>query len=465
MQKLILSALLLVFGVICSAQVFPVNTLVQHGPDSNRINMVVLPDGFTAAEIPGFLTATQTITDYVFSQPPFQEYRNFFNVYTISVPSVQSGASHPGTATDITEPITPVTVVNNYFNSSFDVGGLHRLVVPLNSQAIYSVLNDNFPTYDIPLVIVNSPYYGGSGGGVSTATLNGSATEVMVHEMGHSFGNLRDEYWVGNGFESSNMTQESNPNLIIWKNWLGTNGVGIYPYGASIPQSTWYHPYQGCKMQTLGPPFCPVCVEALINQIYNLVYPIDAVYPDTAITLTATTASLVFSFAPIKPIPNTFKYRWLLNNQVVHTGDTSLQLTSAQLLPGTNKLEVVILDETNLSRSYLPGTGYMFSLQWSINKSATSVNTVYAGEGKFFYRAYPVPATGTVGIAYKNQTTATTLRYMLTAINGAVVKQGEVAIQKGEQHFPIDISALAAGTYQCTLQGDGIYATTPIIVQ
>lgn len=457
--------LLLAFGSVCTAQVFPVNTVVQNGPDTNRINLVTLADGFMAAELPTFVTATQSISSYVFTVPPFQQYRNFFNVYAISVPSVQSGASHPGTATDVPEPTFPVSVVNNYFNSTFDVGGTHRAIVALNSAAAYSVLNDNFPMYDIPIVIANTPNYGGTGGAIGTITLHTAVDEVMVHELGHTFGLLWDEYWNGYGIERANMTQDSDPNFIIWKNWLNTNGIGIYPYGATSPQADWYRPHQDCKMQSLGEPFCSVCKEGLIDQIYNTVRPIDAVFPDTAITLTATTTPLPFSFVPIKPIPNTLTYRWLLNNTPIPGDDTSLQLTSAQLAPGTNTLTAVIVDTTNMSRSYLPGTGYMFSLQWSINKSATSVNTVYSGDGKFFYRAYPVPAMGTVNIAYKNQTTATMLRYALTAINGAVVKQGEAALQRGDHHFPIDISALAAGTYQCTLQSDGIYATTPIIVQ
>src|SRR5258708_7869266 len=82
-----------------------------------------------------------------------------------------------------------------YFGSTFNYAGIDRLLVPVNSSHIYSVLANNFPQYDQVFVVVNSTKYGGSGGFAATASINSSSAEIAIHEMGHSFAALRDEYW------------------------------------------------------------------------------------------------------------------------------------------------------------------------------------------------------------------------------------------------------------------------------
>ena len=93
-------------------------------------------------------------------------------------------------------------------------------------------LAKNFPNYDQVCILANTPYYGGSGGSYATTTLNTASNEIYAHEIGHSFAALSDEYYAGDGYagERVNMTKETNPLLVKWKNWMNINGIGIYQH-------------------------------------------------------------------------------------------------------------------------------------------------------------------------------------------------------------------------------------------
>ena len=87
-----------------SAQVFEVDTIQYNGSISSRINLVILGDGYQESELNQFALDAGNFSTEFFTQSPYREYRNYFNVFIIKVPSDESGASHPGTAPDVTEP-------------------------------------------------------------------------------------------------------------------------------------------------------------------------------------------------------------------------------------------------------------------------------------------------------------------------------------------------------------------------
>ncbi len=213
------------------SQVFEVDTIQFTGDLDHRVNLVILGDGYQSHELPQFVLDASNFTETFFSNRPYTEYQQFFNVFSIKVPSNESGASHPGTASDVDEPAIPVVEVDNYFGSTFDYLELHRLLVPVNTVAIKTVLANNIPAYDLVVILVNTPYYGGSGGEFATATTNSDSRDVAIHEIGHSFVGLGDEYWPGEQFvwESINLTQETSPSLVSWKNWLAEEKIDIFP--------------------------------------------------------------------------------------------------------------------------------------------------------------------------------------------------------------------------------------------
>ena len=268
-------------------QVFDVEAIKVSGANDKRINLVILSEGYQSSEFSKFKTDAESLVNDMFTQSPFMEYTNYFNVHIIKVPSNESGADHPGTATDVVEPKSPLKSVDTYFNATFDAWGYHRFLYyginyadAASAEAkINSVLASNFPTYDVALILVNESEYGGTGGEFPIASTN--SNEISIHELGHSLFNLLDEYYPGDGRlrEDTNATQESNPALIKWKNWLSINNVGIYAYGTSGEAATWYRPHQNCKMRYLGVPFCSVCKEGMVEKIHDLISPIDTYTP------------------------------------------------------------------------------------------------------------------------------------------------------------------------------------------
>ena len=245
---------------------------------------------------------------------------------------------------------------------------IHRLLVPTNSTAVYTALNNNFPNYDQVIILENTTHYGGSGGALATTSVHPSAPEIAIHEIGHSFAQLSDEYWAGDFYanENYNMTQETNPASVRWKDWYGVNGIGIYQHSGGGSASSWYRPHQNCKMRVLGSPFCAVCKERIINVIYSLVSPLENFIPSNAALVDITTAQ-TFDLDVIYPNPNTLTITWTLNGVVVATNTESLVLDNTNLMQGMNTLTVTITDETDMSRSYWPESGYTFSETWQLN--------------------------------------------------------------------------------------------------
>lgn len=400
-MKIIISISILLFSIIIlRGQTFPVETIKNNGAKDKRINLVFLGDGYQSTELTQYLIDVNTVVTGMFSQTPFKEYEKFFNVYAVKVPSVESGAKHPGTATDVTEPATPVTNPNNYFGSQFDISNIHRLLLPLKGSIINSTLANNFPDYDQIFVMVNSTVYGGSGGTYATSSKNVSAAEIAIHEIGHSFAGLADEYVIGGQGERPNRTIATDAATIKWKNWLGTNTVGIYPVGIE----GWQRPHQNCKMQFLNAPFCSVCQEAFINKIYALVSPIDNFTPLSK-TVNFTGVSMNFALGLILPNPNTLKIEWVLNGVTVGNNINNINILATKLDTGKNTLIAKVTDSTALSRSYKPATsGYLNSVTWTINKAGIpspveSINQV----DKIHYDIYPNPVEDVLSIHLSTQ--------------------------------------------------------------
>ena len=225
----------------CFSQIFEVDTIHKSGPIDNRINVVILGDGFTQAELPRFKEQATLFADFFLAYAPYSAYRNYFNFFSVPTPSKESGVSNPGNAPDA-YPDQPVGMKDTYYGGSFGES-IHRLVTIRNYQALSNVLAFNFPSYDLVVVLVNTPFYGGSGGSIAVHTLHSQANTIGVHEIGHTFSYLNDEYWAGPqyGWEAANMTAESNPELVKWKNWLNETNIGVFKHGEG-EAAKWHKP-------------------------------------------------------------------------------------------------------------------------------------------------------------------------------------------------------------------------------
>lgn len=371
---------LVLLGIPSMAQVFEIDTLRYRGDSDHKVDMVIIGDGYTTPELDKFKADAENFISYFFSEKPFIHYEDYFNVFIIKVPSNESGVKHAHEADDCPEPhphntgtdtanfsrdhFVPRSNPDNYFGSSFDNHGLHRLVIAHNEKAIEDVLDRHIPTYDQALILVNSPYYGGSGGRFPTSTVNIASNDIAIHELGHSFGALNDEYWAGVRYlsETTNQTQSATAETVPWKAWIGTDGVGVYSYGPKAPQSVWYRPHEFCKMQYLVAPFCAVCSETLVSKIHQLTNPIDYISLDTSMAIPVDSLhKLKVKVTP--PHPNTLKIVWTLNGKPIDTGTSSPRIDVGMLDAGENLINVKVTDTTALVRS-IPHPHY--DLTWRV---------------------------------------------------------------------------------------------------
>lgn len=442
------------------AQVFDVDTILWSGASNNRINLVILGDGYQSSELSKFSTDAQAFTNKLFSQTPYKEYKNYFNVVIIKVPSNASGASHPGAATDVTEPSHPVSIVDNYFGSTFDAYNIHRLLVATKTAAIANVLASNFPSYDQTLILVNSPYYGGSGGKYPTASLATSSDEIAIHELGHSFASLADEYYAGDGYaaEKTNMTKETNPNKVKWKNWMNQNGIGIYRHCCGGNATSWYRPHQACKMMSLGSHFCSVCIETTIERIHSLVNVVDSYLPPNLSTLNLA-VPMTFSINTINPIPNTLNSVWKLNGTVINNATDSVLVSQNDLTKSNNQLQVTVEDTTSFQKIDNHQSVHISSVIWNINFITSGFNKISTHILKI--DLFPNP---TQDFLYWNLTNETNEDYDIIVSDRSGNSIITNKFKSSELHPKISLQSLPTGVYIITFNfKSGVNVSSKII--
>ena len=370
-MKRALLTLAAVAGLFLSVtgQVFPVKVISQAGPIANRVNIVFLPDGYTASEMNVFAADCQSLRQALLNNEPFRSYASYINFFGIEVPSIESGVSHEGQASD--EPVYSAIKgnKNTYFGVFMDCSGIHRLMCLSNNKAVYSVLADNLPEYDLAVVVSNTGEFGGGGGGVAVAAgHNGFAAEVAVHEIGHTFATLADEYWAGKNYaiEKPNMTRNANPASIKWRNWL-EGGAGIHSHQVD---GSWKKPANGtCKMEVLGAPFCSVCQEAIVDRIMTLVSPVDYTTPSVNQYLELGEITTL-RLALVQPSKRTLRIRWSINGNEISGNADTLRLTPVMLGYQEGYVSVTVMDTTALSRSTVHATTHQRSFSWSVRVTA-----------------------------------------------------------------------------------------------
>jgi hypothetical protein len=337
--------------------------------DVKRINFVFLAEGYTQQEQQKFISDVRFIKDGVFSTKPYKEYASYFNVWAIFVASLESGADHP----------LQNIYKNTYFEATFGTT-TERLVTIKNSSKVWELLSIYVPEYDIVCVLVNDSQYGGMGGNYSVATVHSSSVGLVLHETGHSFVRLADEYesaYTLTPSEHANVTAQTQREKIRWNAWIlpqtpiptpetneYANVVGLFE-GAIYQTSGWYRPKLNCMMRNLGVPFCEVCTEEHIVKFYSRVSPIISKVPqsDTVYIDSKNTAKL--SLISRAPQPNTLKKSWYVNGVLISAKDT-FTLDTFTIINQINKVSAKVTDTTELVKIPINKTKLQDSVSWIV---------------------------------------------------------------------------------------------------
>jgi hypothetical protein len=194
-------------------------TVFEHGPPAEKVDLLVLGEGYTRAELPKFRKDVARLIDALFAEEPFRSRRRDFNVRALELPSAESGVNRPNAGVFRR---TPLSAEYNIFDSE-------RYVLTLDNRAFREAASA--APYEFVEILVNERTYGGGGifNDHATASVDSAFAEyVFIHEFGHHFAALADEYYTSDvAYEASpekkiepwepNVTALADPASLKWR--------------------------------------------------------------------------------------------------------------------------------------------------------------------------------------------------------------------------------------------------------
>ncbi len=330
-MKQILTFLLLFLSTILNAQdVSFVNTEI-NGPAEEQIDFVIIGDGYTTDQMDNYSNDVSNIITKMSETSVFANNADRMNKYVIGLVSQEGGA---GTWNEDT--------VNNALGSVFNYLGItNRLVRPLYDSVLVHILDSLHIEADQVLVLVNDSRRGGYGDftgipGTFHAKMSVASrdemSEVAIHEMGHSWFGLSDEYVDLNVHDSiANNPLYDGPNVsmdtdsIEWTIALGLPDIGIYP--GALYRDDRYRPSLNCMMRQTGQPFCSWCnfiMEYRITQLHPIIDPTGIDEPPVQYTHHQDTCSGDYYNVLGQKVPNPYGESVIMNKEKkkqLHTTD------------------------------------------------------------------------------------------------------------------------------------------------
>ena len=269
----------------------PHRYLLKSGSVEDCIDVAIVAEGYTSEEAEKFYADARTAMEAILAHAPFDQYRDRFNFVAIALDSEDSGVSVPGDGE------WKKTALGSHFNTFY----MDRYLTTLRLRQMHDKLCG--VPYEHIVVLANTDTYGG-GGIFNSYTLTTAGhpafKPVVVHEFGHSFAGLADEYYYDDQFVEyyypdcepweQNITtlydfkskwDDMLPKVIgiptapvegdVWKKFHeGTSMesmIGVYE-GAGYQSKGVYRPFPDCRMKTnAAESFCPVCQRAIARII------------------------------------------------------------------------------------------------------------------------------------------------------------------------------------------------------
>jgi len=196
----------------------PLLEIQKSGDPADKVDLLILGDGYTAAERPEFEREAKRLAEILFSVSPFKERRADFNVWGLCPPSDESGVSRPSTGVHRRSRV----------GATYDAFGSERYVLSFENRSLRDAAS--FAPYEHVEVLVNSETYGGGGifGLYATVAADSEwAPYLFLHEFGHHFAALADEYYTSDvAYEAAtdriepwepNVTALLDPGRLKWK--------------------------------------------------------------------------------------------------------------------------------------------------------------------------------------------------------------------------------------------------------
>ncbi len=325
-----------------------VSSLFESGPSEDRIDVVILSDGYTESQREKFELDAQATAERLLETTPLKQHSQMFNIWAIWTPSNESGAGYDctrnrpdckqGFRDTVYNTVFVIPAVGAKFN--LDVSNISdRVAMPVSIGKIFETAA-HVP-YDEIIVLSNSEKRAGFAGlyvALVTSWDRKEFPDVAVHEFGHTFGMLGDEYMAEGDpcffnepkiplpANISNIPTSTSP--LKWLDWV-TQSAPIptppnlrvqYPVGAfknAYNCDFLYRPSYDCKMNSSNEEFCPVCAEQMVRRIYSVV----DVTPNKATTVKAISSERLSFHVPTREAFKLHKTQWKIGDEII--GDTA----------------------------------------------------------------------------------------------------------------------------------------------
>jgi hypothetical protein len=285
--------------------------VVRHGPTANRVDIVLMGDGYELDHLKAFEKLADDVPPIFERQDTFREYYSYFNFIRADLVSAEAGVDGFGREFD--------TALGGHTRGTIEG---HVAVDPERVRAMLRELPDHD---DLAVAFVRRGILGT--GSLGVATVGGMDAKVLIHEFGHAFCGLHDEYVKSNyeprdarpwkpEMNSINVAGTDDPKRVPWAHWIAARhpSIGVYEGAAGQVRDVWKPTASGCVMDD-GEFFCPVCREELVLRIYSLVDPIDGAEPEAHAfgskdVLVLTGAPIEIQVRVMKPATHNLEVRW-----------------------------------------------------------------------------------------------------------------------------------------------------------
>jgi hypothetical protein len=196
----------------------PLIAIQKMGDPAAKVDLLLLGDGYTARETRKFAADARRLIEVLFATSPYKEHRKDFNVWGLCPPAHESGISRPSTGIYHDSPV----------GATYDAFGSERYVLTFDNRALRKVAQ--FAPYEFIEILANNRTYGG--GGIfnlysTVAVDNAFANYVFVHEFGHHFAGLADEYYTSDVAynPSAERVEPWEPNASALRATAGVTGI------------------------------------------------------------------------------------------------------------------------------------------------------------------------------------------------------------------------------------------------
>jgi hypothetical protein len=206
----------------------PLIPLLRNGPPESKVDLLILGDGYTRAQRSKFEKDARRLVSILFATSPFKERKRDFNVWGLCPDSRQPGISRPSTGIHRRSRI----------GATYDAFGSERYVLTFDNRSFRDVAS--FAPYDFVEILVNSNTYGGGGifGLYSTVAADSLwSPYVFVHEFGHHFAGLADEYFTSDTayVPSETRNEPWEPNVTALKDPAALKWKALVTPGTPVP--------------------------------------------------------------------------------------------------------------------------------------------------------------------------------------------------------------------------------------